>query len=188
MAITLTTDPIVSEQLVLEMLALRDDKARALINSVSASFLKYTGRSRITQGTVTDKEKAPPPHVPVLWLRATPISAVTGIEIYSGGDLLDTLAADEYTLNTDTGRLVLHVGVGGYPGPEQVIHAEYTGGWENVPGDVQFSALEMIKLQHARLQGRVGVTSESHEGHSASFEPGGVPTSVADVWRAYRVY
>jgi hypothetical protein len=50
------------------------------------------------------------------------------------------------------------------------------------------TALEMIKLQHARLTGRVGVISESREGYSANYDQAAVPQSVADVWRAYRIY
>lgn len=188
MAVTLTSDPIVDEQLVLEMLKIGGDQARAYINAVSGMFLRYTSRSRITEGTVTDKEVAPPPHQPVLWLRASPISAVTSVKLYLRGALQQTLATDDYTLNTATGRLFFHSSVPGFPSPEQLVHVEYTGGWPTVPGDLVQTGLEMIKLQHGRLLGRVGVTSESREGYSASFELGAVPTSVADVWRAYRVF
>lgn len=188
MAVVLTSDPIVSEQMVLEMLNLSGDKARAYINAVSGLFMQYTSRSRITKGDVTDKQVAPPPHYPVLWLRATPIDEITSVKVYRYGDLVDTLTSDEYTLNEETGRMVLEVNVAGYYHPEQVIHVAYSGGWEDVPGNIQHSALEMVRLQKQRLEGRVGVTSESREGYAATYDPAAVPQSIADIWRAYRVY
>ena len=186
----LTTDPIVSEQTVLEMLkGMGGAAARLYINSVSEQFLKFTGRLRITEGDVVDRQMAPPPHMPALWLRATPISDVDSIKLFQRGveqrELVDTV---DYVLNEGSGRLVLSRSIPGYPGPEQVIVATYEGGWETVPGDVVLSALEMIKLQHLRLGGRAGVLSESREGYSASYDASGVPQAVADVWQRHRVY
>jgi len=185
----LTTDPIVSEQTVLEMLkGMGGAAARMYINSVSEQFLRFTGRTRINKGTITERHVAPPPHLPVLWLRAFPIDAVTTINLYERGELVRAMTNEDYSLNTHTGRFVLMVPINGYPGPEQVIEATYTGGWETVPGDVVLSALEMVKLQHLRLGGRAGVLSESREGYSASYDASGVPQAVADVWQRYRVY
>jgi hypothetical protein len=187
MSVTLVGDPIVSEQLVLDTLALSGDKARMYINAVSGMFLRFTNRSRINKGATVDKEIAPPPSEPVVWLRATPVDEVTSIKLVLGSTET-TLTADEYTLNEDTGRLVLQTHVPGYPSPNQVVVSTYTGGWEEVPGEIQQTALEMIKLQHARLTGRIGIMSESREGYSASYDQAAVPQPVADVWRRYKVY
>lgn len=188
MPVTLVSDPIVSEQLVQDMLKLSGDQARAYINSVSGLFMRFTQRSRISEGEAVDKDKAPPPSIPVIWLRATPIASVTSVKLYSLGVESRTLATSDYVLNTDTGRMVFGSTIPGFGSPEQVIVTSYEGGWTEIPGDVVQTALEMIKLQHARLTGRVGVLSESREGYSATYDRGDIPESIKGVWQRYRVY
>ena len=187
MSVTLTTDPIVSEQLVLDVLKMTStDEVRLAINSVSARFLRYTNRTRITAPSAAVTEWQRGRGLDYFWLHATPVGVVTSIAIYSNGALSETIAAASYSLNTETGRVYMHGTVAPYTDGEDNIKAVYIGGWTTVPGDIQQSALELMRLDKARLDGRVGVQSEGREGFSASYESGDLPKSVSQVWDAYR--
>jgi hypothetical protein len=184
MSVTLTTDPIVSEQLALEILKWQStNEVRLAINSVSARFLNYTGRKRITSGAVTEWIRGN--GLDCFWLHGAPVTAVTSIQIYDGGTLSETVSTANYGLNADTGKVVLH-GLLLPLSEEDNVKAVYTGGWTTVPGDIQQSALALMRLDKARMDGRIGVSSEGREGFSASYETGDLPKSVADVWRQYR--
>ncbi|HOX27469.1 MAG TPA: hypothetical protein PLL30_17225 [Candidatus Krumholzibacteria bacterium] len=192
MAITLTTDPIVTEQLVVDIMKWSQDEARLAINSVSARFLKYTNRTRITSGAITlEVYNFPPAGVPVIWLRAAPVtvseSATFAAYTYQDGSADTTLTTSDYTLHTANGKLVLK-GLGVTERDDsRDVRVSYTGGWTTVPGDVQESALQLMKLDKQRRDGMVGVTSTSREGTTVSYQGGDLPQSVMEVWRRYQV-
>jgi len=186
MSITLTSDPIVTEQTVSDLLKLTGDEARLHINSVSARFLEYTGRLRITNGAVTEWQCGR--GLNYFWLHATPITSITSIATYSSGDLSETIASGDYSYNATTGKIVLHGTIAPYSDGEQNIKAVYAAGWAAalIPGDLVQSALAMIRFDKARLDGRIGTSSESREGFSTSYETGDLPKSVQQVWDRYR--
>jgi hypothetical protein len=191
-AVTLTSDPIVTEAFVADLFGsdFAGDKARHYINAASSAFLTFTGRQRITEGAVSYEEPLPPPAVPVLYLRATPVDTAEDFtaEIYYEGDLDETLSTDDYDYNATTGRMRLHYHTHRSYGSPYRLKLTYTGGWTTVPHEIQQSALEMIQWLRAGAEGRVGVTSESREGFSTSFENTNIPASVRNVWQRYRVY
>lgn len=191
MAVTLTSDPIVTEAFVADVFgtSFAGDEVRHYINAASAAFLQFTHRERITKGAVSYEEALPPAAVPIVYLRAAPVD--TGEDftaaIYYEGTLDETLTTDDYELNATTGRMRLEGYAHGAYGSPYRLKLTYTGGWSTVPYDVQQSALEFIRHAKARAEGRVGVTSESREGFSTSFENTDVPASVANVWQRYGV-
>lgn len=187
MAIALTSDPIISEATVTTMLGMSGDEARFYINAASQAFLDFTRRQRITSGSVTDDEPLPPKAVPVLYLRAAPVTTVTSVKTYYEGDEDETLTTDDYTLNDDTGRMALHGHAIEGRDPNYRIKIVYTGGWTTVPASIQQAALELIRWYKAGAEGRAGVNSESREGFTTAYEVAALPTSVRDVWRRYMV-
>jgi hypothetical protein len=166
------------------------DAVRHYINAASAAFLRYTGRERITSGELSYEEMLPPPAVPVVYLRATPVDTASTftVELYYGGDLDETLTTDDYDLNADTGRLKLHSHADRGYGSSYRLKLTYTGGWTSTPDDIKQSACEYIKAAKDRAEGRVGVTSETREGFSTTFENTDIPASVRHVWQRYKVY
>ena len=191
MAITLTTDPII---LAADAEVLLDwepgPELTLAINSVSARFLKFTGRQRITSGTLVQIEALPPYSVPTVYLRAAPVD--TGetftVEVYEDGASAETLSDSDYDLEDVGGRLLLlgHNGTG--PRSTRRLVVSYTGGWSTVPGDVIESAVRLMKLDKQRRDGVSGVQSASYEGVSTTYQTGDIPSDVADAWQAYKVY
>ena len=193
MAITLTTDPII---LAADAEVLLDwepgPELTLAINSVSARFLRFTGRQRITSGALVQTEALPPYPVPVVYLRAAPVD--TGetftVEVYQDGASTETLTTSDYDLEDVEGRLMLlgHNGAG--PRSTRRLVVSYTGGWSTVPGDVIESAVHFMRLNRRRRDGMVGASSVS-EGSTVTattFNIGNIPPEVADVWQAYKVY
>ncbi|HUU96856.1 MAG TPA: hypothetical protein VM487_14045 [Phycisphaerae bacterium] len=188
MSITLTSDPIVSEQMVRDLMPQWNNanEIRLAINSVSARFKLYTGRKAILSATVTEWQRGR--GLDYLWLHATPLTSITSVELYSGGAVSDTIASGDYSYNATTGRLYLHGSIAQYTEGEENVKVVYVGGWAaaSVPGDLMQSALELMKLDKARLEGRIGVRSEGREGFSASYDPDDLPASIVQVWKRYR--
>lgn len=183
MSITVTSDPIISAQLIMDLLGIQNtDKAAFLINSVSTRFLKYTGRLRITNGAVTEYQATQ--GGAVFWLHATPITAVTSVQALVDGAVTVTITG--YDLDNETGKLALHQDL--VPGSygENTLKAVYTAGWTTVPGDVQMSAIQLVRVEYDRMSGRAGYTSEAAEGHSVSYQVDTLPKSVEHVWNQYR--
>lgn len=191
MAVTLTSDPILSEdELAVLMANVTDvDTKRLLINSASAAFKAYTRRLVIINATVDDHQRGKGNQV--LYLRATPITNVSYVAKYSGGVLSSTWASDEYQLDTDTGRLALYSGEFPYSEGEANIRCQYDAGWTagELPGNVVTGAVEYMKFQHNKLdKWRTGIISETFEGHSTSFERGGLPEATKQLWQPYKVF
>lgn len=186
MAIALTSDPIITLQAARDLLKWpSDDETRMSINSVSARFLRYTNRLRITSGTVTEYQSGRGQSV--LWLHATPITSITSVEIYCNGTLSETVASTDYTVNLTTGRLYLHGTTAQHGEGELNIKVVYTGGWTDVPGDLQESALLLMTLDKRRRDGLIGVHSQSREGFSSTYEHEDLPQAIRERWEGYRV-
>jgi hypothetical protein len=142
MAITLTSDPITTEDTVYELLRISGDQARLLINSASESFLMFTNRLRITSATVTEYQRGT--GLGVIYLRAAPVASVTSLEYYANGALSDTLTASDYQIDLPTGRIATYTKAPPYSDDERNIKIVYSGGWTAgaLPGDVVYGALE----------------------------------------------
>jgi len=160
-----------------------------LINSVSASFRRYTGRIGILSGTHTQYESLPPAPYQYLYLRATPVESITSVTLMYDGEADEVLASSDYALeNASTGKLVLpNHSVSGH-GIGYTLKIVFVGGWDDVPGDVQESALQAVVYKRDKLDGRAGVRTASIEGMSTSYENADLPQSVQDCWRKYRIY
>lgn len=190
MAVTLTSDPIVTAQRVADVLNVSGDEITHYINAASFAFLRYTGRSAINQQEVTDYLALPPAGAPVVYLRAAPVDTGQDItlQVYYDGSLFDTIGSGEYVLIANTGRLELRENTVRGLGFGYRLHATYTGGWASVPDDIQQSALELIGWYKARAHGGAGVTAEGVEGQTVSYERASLPTSVREVWDRYRIF
>ena len=190
MAISVTTDPIVTAAYVTDATGLdAEDEIDHLINFASAEFLRFTNRARITSGAVTETVNRPPRDVPVIWLKAAPVDTDETFTILSlfEGETNETLSESDYALNATSGRLYLpnHTSLGGAWGWQ--LQIDYTGGWTTVPNDVMGGAIEFIRAAHERSKGRAGVRSVSFEGISQNMETAMLPESVADAWWPYRI-
>ena len=190
MAITLTSDPIISAADLATLFAwsATGEETYHAINSVSARFLKYTGRIAINStADLVQTEALPPRAVPVVYLRATPVTSVTSIATTYGGAADETLTTDDYELNTTTGRLYLagH-NVCGTDYARRLV-ATYQGGWTTVPGDIIEAAVEQMRLDKQRRDGSAGASSVSMEGMTTSYQTGDLSQAVAEVWHRYRI-
>jgi len=193
MAITLTSDAIITAADAEALLSWEPGPELTLaINSVSARFLKFTGRQRITSGALVQTEALPPAQVPTVYLRAAPVD--TGetftVEVYQDGASVETLTDSDYDLEDVGGRLFLngHNSTGNRSTRRLVI--SYTGGWSTVPGDVVESAVHYMRLNRRRRDGMVGASSVSSDSTATATVSniGNIPPEVADVWQAYKVY
>ena len=189
MSITLTSDPIITEQDVRELVNISGDMARVLINAASQAFLNHTGRARITSGSVVEFRAGLGGNT--LWLSTTPITDTPTLEYYVNGTLSTTFTSSNYQLDTATGRLALYTQDIPTVDGEKRLKAQYTGGWTvgSLPGSVVGGAVELIRYLHAKMEkARAGVVSESFEGHSVQFETSLLPKSVKEAWQPYKVY
>lgn len=193
MAITITSDPIMLEADAEALLAWEPGVELILaINSVSARFLKFTGRQRITSGALVQTEALPPPQQPTVYLRAAPVD--TGedftVEVYQDGASVETLTTADYDLEDVDGRLFLlgHTSTNNRSTRRLVI--SYTGGWSTVPGDVVESAVHYMRINKRRRDGMVGASSSSKDSTvtATTFNIGNIPPEVEDVWQAYKVF
>jgi len=191
-AVSLASDPIMAIQDAADVLTnlTDEDKLAWYINAASARFLSFTGRSRITSGSVTQYDKLPPIQAPVIWLRAAPVTSITSVKVYCEGVEEETLTSSDYWHNSESGRLTLSsYATSGTEWAYQLV-TEYTGGWaaSAIPADVKSGAAELIRVMRERAEGRAGVQSVSFEGMSTSYETGSLPESVQGAWQPYRIY
>lgn len=192
MAITLTTDPILTVDDV-RALTEENDVTRAtfLINAVSAQFRTFTRRTRITDSgaSVGLVEYLPGLGDSYLWLHATPIISVTSIEMLSAGTVTSTLATTDYEIYGDRGALYRNGAL--WPGPdgERDVKVTYRAGWVvgAIPGDIVAGAVEQMRWARMRLDGKVGAESVSRGGESVSLETGQLLKSVVDAWKPWRI-
>lgn len=191
MAVTLTSDPIVTEAAAADVLeySADSDLVRFLINAASARFLEYTQRTQITliDSALTQYDDLPPPGAPAIWLRATPVSEITSVKLLHDGSEEETISSDDYRLRASDGELYLPYHTGSHPDWGYEIETIYKGGWSTVPGDVQAGAFELMRITKERLAGRAGVQSVGFEGISHSYELSSLPRSVAETWEPYRI-
>jgi hypothetical protein len=193
MAITLTSDPIISAADLATLFgwtATAEETYHA-INAASKAFLTFTRRDRITSGAVTAEiHRLPPLGCPKLWLRAAPVN--TGqtftATVYDEGVSDDTLTTSDYILYATTGevRLLGYSSIG--LNDTRDIRFSYTGGFTTVPYDVVEAAVELMKLHKQRREGMAGVTSASREGFSTNYQVKAIPDDIAQAWQPYRIY
>lgn len=186
MALTLTSDPILLEDEVTELIGVDEDRAVLLINSCSQKFLKYTNRLRITSGAVTEYLRGY--NNQAFWLHAPPVTAVSSVQLLTGGDVTTTLGAADYEIYQTTGKLWLRTTMVSDTG-ENNLKVSYTGGWSRtaIPGDITETALEVMRVDNERVRGRAGQSSVALEGYSTSYETESLPRSVREVWDFYTV-
>lgn len=201
MAITLTGDPIVDLADAKKALSLNEDWEAALyINSVSAKFLQYTGRTVINSASVTEWRRgngralmysanapidlfgAPTGNPPVA--PAIPVTAY----LYTAGDLSDTLTDTngELQVVAESGEVICLNGVFPESDGERNVKLVYTGGFETIPGDVTLGAIMQMKVDRRRMTNEAGITSMGADGESSQLDNSGIIKSVRDLWAPYR--
>ncbi len=189
MPATLTADPILTLLEVKEWGEINgEETAKRLINIVSAKFLSYTLRVRITEGVVN--EHVYPLDGNTAFTHARPIAAalVTVIEKTRYGDT-ETYLEDDDDLIIDRirGRIFKSGGLWdmtfGFPS----LNLQYSGGWATVPADVVAGALAQMKVEQQRLKGLVGADTFGAGGDSTTPESAGLIKSTIDAWKPYRI-
>lgn len=191
MAITLTSDPIVSEADARKMIDCQDDDViRLLINSVSAKFLAFTRRVAINK-TASLVEYLRGLDDFRLWVHATPIdtTAVVKVEILSDGQVDETLtlAASQLVVYATPGIVGRVAGCWSASSDEFNLKVTYTGGWTTVPGDIVASALRQMKFERMKDQGFVGVSNVSRGGESVTYETADLLEEVRKTWQRHKV-
>jgi len=193
-AIALKSDPIVAAADVAALTgwSATSEETYAAINAVSAMFREYTGRQAINETAgLVQIERFVPAAVPVFYLRATPVAAVTQFQVYDKSDVVDSLVSGvDYYIETQSGRVSMETYHAAGRDHMRYYKITYSGGWDSaeVPGDVVETAVEMMKLLQQRRQGLVGVTSTSADGMSTTYTTAGIPSQIMDVWQKYRIY
>lgn len=188
MAIALTSDPIVTAVDVEAVLitGATDDQLNAAINSVSERFKKYTNRVQINSAEVTEYQRSL--GLGASWLHAAPVDTSSiAITIYQDGEESETRDETDVTAYA-SGRLYWNSNPPPTSPHEENVKIVYTGGWDTVPGDVQQTAMELVRLDLARLSGQIGAKSVSFEGSSTSYETTDLPQAVREVWDRYRFH
>jgi hypothetical protein len=193
MAISLTSDPIVSFSDVRDLLSeASETEATLLINAVSEKFKRYTHRRIINQGSVSEWAHG---GLHKIYLHGSPVdeSSEVTVEVYgTDGDVSATLtkgADDLRVVQTDTTAYIvlsdLHSSV--HVEGHQTVKVTYTGGWSAVPGDITLAAIDQMRVERQRRKGTLGVESVSQDGQSVKFEISGLIKSVQDAFDPYRM-
>jgi hypothetical protein len=192
MAISLTSDPIVSFSDVRDLLSeASETEATLLINAVSEKFKRYTHRRIINQGSVSEWAHG---GLHKIYLHGSPVdeSSEVTVEVYgTDGDVSATLtkgADDLRVVQTDTtAYIVLLTYIPPFIEGHQTVKVTYTGGWSAVPGDITLAAIDQMRVERKRRKGTLGVESVSQDGQSVKFEISGLIKSVQDAFDPYRM-
>ena len=163
-----------------------DRRLRALINTVTYQFDSYTNRTlspschtEYHDGDGSDE----------LYLNQWPlVSTSTNIDVridvdrsYDTGDKVDSTSVIVYST---AGKVVLDDDT--FDAGYQSVKVVYTAGYSTIPYDLEYAALEMVRVLFDREKSNsVGRRSESFEGAAVTYEPT-MPWSVKDVLDKYR--
>lgn len=190
MAISITTDPIVSLTDTKSILGIGDDlEAILLINAVSAKFTRYTNRVRINEGATSEWAQGGRLKV---YCHASPVDTTSDftISVYQDGEVAETLtlaAGDFRVVNTATDSYVELIE---YSPPLieglDTLKLDYTGGWSSVPGDIVLAAIDQMRVERERRHGTLGAMSVSQNGQTVQLETSGLIRAVEEAWRPYR--
>lgn len=200
MTMTLCADPIMQQDDVQKILSCEPYEAALLINSVTAKFLQFTGRTVIAAASVTEYRRGNGREI--LFVRNRPIDlfgAPTGtppvapaipvtVTILSAGVTSDTWTdtALELSINAEAGEVVSLVGAFPESEGERNIKIAYTGGFETVPGDVIMGAVIQMKVDRRRYTKEAGISSMGSDGESMQLDSAGLIRAVRDLWAPYR--
>jgi hypothetical protein len=193
MAISITTDPIVSLTDAKAILGIGSDlEAALLINAVSAKFLRYTNRVRINEGGAVEWAQGGRLKV---YCHASPVDSEAGftVSVYQDGEIAETLTltdGDFRVVNSETDSYIELIE---YSPPLieglDTLKLEYTGGWSSdtgVPGDIVLAAIDQMRVERERRNGTLGAMSVSQNGQTVQLETSGLIRAVEEAWRPYR--
>lgn len=196
MALTLTSDPILSISDAKALLDLStDQQAILVVNALSQKAKRYLNRVQLNQNTTTAiVEKITPYGGQVLHLHA-PIW--TGTEytvqavVYSGGDVQDTYTVADGDLQLRTSdtasRIILVAGTWPDDTLPGYVEVTYKGGWATIPADVIQGAIMQGRVDIRRQMGEVGFSSRGMQGESTQYQTTGLVRECMDLWNPYRV-
>jgi len=190
MAEVLTSDPIMTLKQADDWGDFTNqDKATRLINIVSAKFLAFTQRSRITEGSVDEYVYAYDGNAAFALARPIASDLVTVIEHTIAGDTTTYTETDgELRVDRARGRIYKVGGtwaVGlGFPS----LQLQYVGGWAATPADVLEGALAQMKVEQQRFKGSVGHDAITTAGETVSIDRASVVKEAAQAWQPYKVY
>ena len=201
MAITLTTDPIITSEDAQALFDLTDEMLAALlVNALTEKFKRFTNRVQLQKDLSTQVvEWLRAFGTDKLYLHASPVRLVDDsqqaieckAEIYNDTDLLDTYtyADSEFRVETDDRHSLLELYSGSWPSwsESQIVKVSYYAGWSETPGDVLEGAVLQGKIDLLRLKGEVGVESRGAQGESTRYDTSGLIKAVRDLWRPYVV-
>jgi hypothetical protein len=191
MAITLTSDPIVALSDVKELInEVNDTEAKVLINAVSEKFLRYTGRKRITQGSIVEWDKG---GLTKIYLHGSPVdeSSAVQVDVYNGTEIAVTMTVADEDLRIVQCATSAYLELVTYCPPWiegiDTVKISYTGGWETVPGDIVLAAIDQMRIERNRMDGNLGALSMSANGETVRFETSGLIKAVQDAFEPYRM-
>lgn len=191
MAITFTSDPILSLADTKALLGVSTDlEAALLVNAVSAKFLRFTNRLRINSGSASEWHKG---GTSKFYAHAAPIDTgeTVTVSVYSDGVAGDTYTLAGGTLQVINSHVDAYVELLGTVPPYvegvDTVLLSYTGGWDTVPGDIVLGAIDQIRVERERRQGTLGAMSVSQNGQTVQLETSGLIKAVEDAWRPYRI-
>jgi len=200
MTITLCSDPIMQTDDVKKILSCEEYEAALLINSVTAKFLHFTGRTVIASAACTETVRGD--GSALLYVRNRPIDLFgepagtppvapaipVTVTLLAAGSTTDTWTDtdDELSIDADAGEIASLSGAFPESDGERNVRIAYTGGFETVPGDVIMGAVIQMKVDRRRYTKEAGISSMGADGESMQLETGGIVKAVADLWRPYR--
>ena len=191
MSITLDSDVLIGTGDAKKLLGNINDSdiINLLINTVSAKFLRYTGRKVINSVECTERVRGDGRGM--FYVTGLPVDTgeVVSVAVYLDGTLEETLtlAASEIIVDADRGEITRVEGIWPFSVDERNLVVTYTGGFSSVPGDVLSAALEQMRVERRRQNGEVGISSKSVEGESVQFDSSGLIQEVRHAWAPYRV-
>jgi hypothetical protein len=142
----MATDLITAADVTDPRLLRRADLA-SLISAASLMALHRTNRNGFLSETTTELYDGN--NAPRVWLRRTPVTAVTAVTV--NGFAVDNTYGDGWTFRPDTGELRRGTGqvdqrfAWWFPKGLQNVEVTYTAGYSSVPADVVRAVLILVK-------------------------------------------
>lgn len=190
MAETLTADPIMTLDQANDWGKLTDsDQTTRLVNIVSAKFLAFTQRSRITEGAIDEYVHPLDGNAAFTFTRPVSADLVTVIEHTRSGDSTTYEETDgDVFVDRTRGRIFKTSGCWDVSTGFPSLQLQYVGGWAVIPADVLEGALAQMKIEQQRFKGSVGHDAITTAGETVSIDRSSVIKEAREAWQPYRVY
>jgi uncharacterized phiE125 gp8 family phage protein len=165
--------------------ALQDVRIELMINAASEKIERYTNRTLVSQGTISDLQHGRRENI--LLLKQWPIIAISEVSLdYTAAhtDPLNVLPATDYTISDDRNCVLLINRT--FPVGFNNIKVSYTAGYVTVPSDLELACLWLVEWYYLmRTRGDMGRTSASKGGESVGVLDK-MPPMIAEMLEFYK--